>query len=351
MSKFSHKSDRRNVKIFENVPSSIVKTKQDRPADWVVSQDHLSPSFCISCVDEPCRSLTVGERSVVGIDSFSSDPGNSVCPVNAIEWDSVSEAPFIDAEACIGCGLCVSRCPVGAMTLKDQVASVSLPDGRASLSLCSIGPIETFGGRQRLQVDQLPAIDASYPIADDEEAVRITSLLSEQDESVQRLAVRSASVAAGFAVSLSRKGDVHTRMDGSYSTEDGAIGSLEVEFGSESLEAVRASLDDVAVLNSRYDLAPERQTPLVVCAELPRNRQGYWQVVSDINTVFGMKISTASVGSLLLLVWNGKRLSCEILEQLTPSFRSTSIRDQIESVLGRKVQIGVGAAGILEPEK
>ena len=41
-------------------------------------------------------------------------PAIRVCPVEALEQKGV-EAPTVDEEKCIECGLCVQRCPMGAL--------------------------------------------------------------------------------------------------------------------------------------------------------------------------------------------------------------------------------------------
>lgn len=351
MSTFEHRGTRKALRIFTEVPERVVKSARSEPAELVFSNGSSYTSSCIGCADEPCRILTNNERTIDGLNAFAGDTSSAVCPVKAITWDPGLEAPEIDPTACIGCGLCVSRCPVGAISIHDNVAMVATTVPTSGDSRLSTTPFSSGQVQQRKQVAIIPKYELQEPILDDAEVFRVTTALSKASDVIQKTAVRSVLVAAGCSVSLSRKGDVHTRMDGTYSTFDGVRGSLEVEFGLDSLEAVRASLDDVAVLNSRYHLPKSEQTPIVVCGELPRERQGYWQVVRDIYRVLDIKVRTATVGSLLLLVWNGKSLTTAILDELTPHFESTSIREHIEAALGRPVTIPQGLGGILEPEK
>lgn len=41
--------------------------------------------------------------------------GISVCPTNALTWDSEKESIVIDNEKCISCGQCEQACPIGAI--------------------------------------------------------------------------------------------------------------------------------------------------------------------------------------------------------------------------------------------
>ena len=98
---------------------------------------------------------------------------------------------------------------------------------------------------------------------------------------------------------------MYTRMDAIYSSPAGSFGAVEIEFGRDTLDASRGILDDIAVLNTRYGIHKHDNKALVICLQLPNARQGYWQVVRDVNIVEGIKIGTITVGALMFLLWNG----------------------------------------------
>jgi len=80
----------------------------------VVAMDHeeAMPVTCLQCEDAPCA---------------------AVCPVNAIEKQG-DEYLFVDENKCIGCGICVMACSVGAI-------SIDLVNGYASkCDLCGGDP-------------------------------------------------------------------------------------------------------------------------------------------------------------------------------------------------------------------
>jgi hypothetical protein len=139
-------------------------------------------------------------------------------------------------------------------------------------------------------------------------------------------------------------------MDAVYSSRDGAFGAVEVEFGRDTLDASRGILDDMAVLNTRYGIDKNQETPLVICLQLPNARQGYWQVVKDIHNVEKVKISTISIGALLLLLWNNAEL--DMAESpFYADYDRMEIRTKLEYILDGEINIPIKDLGVLEPVK
>ena len=64
----------------------IIKAKSD--------EDFFLPTTCYQCEDPPCQ---------------------AACPKNAISRDQQLNRIMIDHDQCVGCQMCVSACPFGAM--------------------------------------------------------------------------------------------------------------------------------------------------------------------------------------------------------------------------------------------
>lgn len=169
---------------------------------------------------------------------------------------------------------------------------------------------------------------------------------------IPNILVRNLIIALNHKCAISRTGDVYTRMDALYSSNLPPIckGVVEVEFGRDTLEASRGVLDDIAVMHSRNNLNKNENAALVVCLSFPNKRQGYFQVIKDINRVLGLKIQTISLGALLLLVWNGAQVNF-LSREFYVDFDNLSIRNITEFRLNRHVNLSEGKLGILEPEK
>ena len=150
---------------------------------------------------------------------------------------------------------------------------------------------------------------------------------------------------------MSRVGDVYTRMDAVYSTNNfGSFGVIEVEFGKDTLDASRGVLDDIAVLNARYGIPKEKNDAVVVCLQLPNARQGYWQVIKDVLTVEKLPISTITVGALLILMWNMKSFNLKE-HSYYADYDNMSIREALQDHIERQIALSDKTQGILEPQK
>lgn len=107
----------------------------------------------------------------------------------------------------------------------------------------------------------------------------------------------------GTDVYFPRKGDNSERFDALIDFND-YKSVIEVEIPStEILDAPRNLLDDYAVLKNRKKEDNEEIIPVVLCWDLPNKRTDYWNVVTDVNKILGIKIKTISILALALHYW------------------------------------------------
>lgn len=66
----------------------------------------------------------ISELALVGaLECFPGDPSLNVCPTRAIAWETRRMVVTVVAADCIGCGLCVARCPYGAISLANGMTA------------------------------------------------------------------------------------------------------------------------------------------------------------------------------------------------------------------------------------
>ena len=306
-------------------------------------------STCIGCTNTVCMNLSDREINCSRLNNFPHDKGANVCPVNAISWNPEIGKVEINNAMCFSCGLCASRCPLGAIYFNGSsfVVNTTMTEDYVELP-----PIEESFNKQSAQIEILSRATKTGALVNEDERIlfdiktKLESLKSQYHNTV----VRNLLIGLGCTSAMRRIGDVYTRMDAVYSFSNGNFGAVEVEFGRDTLDASRGILDDIAVLYSRYGIRKNENSPLVVCVQLPNERQGYWQVVKDIMRVEGIKINTISICGMMILLWNFKSLN-PADNSFYVDYDKMEIRSAIETILGRRLNLGFRALGVLEPVK
>jgi len=254
---------------------------------------------CLGCGSPRCMEKEESEFALDGaLNSFPGDPSLDVCPTRAIQWDLEQTAVTINEKDCIGCGLCVTRCPYGALSLLNGlVASVGISDPQHLVtgeSGTGLHPhVEKVGRIAELDVPAALSLPDNVLLLDDGRT---------------NLFVRNLLNEVGLTARTRRKGDSNLRMD--------AVGFsglrrpfvAEIEMGPGVLDSPRALLEDVAVLHSRYGYATEMIDPVSIILTFPNVRSEYYQVVRDIEKVLLLRCRTLTVGILIALLWNHRRL-------------------------------------------
>lgn len=232
------------------------------------------------------------------LDAFPGDPSRDVCPTRAIRWDGENATAFVVADDCIGCGLCVSRCPYGAISLGDGLTAIvetADPDG-----LAVAGPAKGEHPQVR-RSGQIATLDAPA-------ATNLPTAVAALDDTRTTLFVRNLLNEVGLNARTRRRGDTNMRIDAVGFSRSERPFVAEIETGAGVLESPRALLEDVAVLHSRYGYAVDGIDPVSVILSFPNVRSEYYQVIRDIEKVLGLRCRTITIGALVALLWNCAKL-------------------------------------------
>nr|WP_248306642.1 4Fe-4S binding protein [Clostridium perfringens] len=283
------------------------------------------------------------------VNNFSAEKDNRVCPVGALSWDNSNEIPKINQDKCIKCGICANECPVGAIYFKENKFWINTNINDEAYTEVSFD-LEGISAQKKV-IKDLKTLQRNGKLIDENDGIlKIIYEKTISSKVIPEKLVRNVLISLGCECSIRRIGDVYTRMDAIFKTSSDKFGTVEVEFGTDTLEASRGILDDIAVLESRYGINKSENNALVVCLSLPNIRQGYWQVVKDINNVVNVKVNTQTLGAMLIFLWNF--LKIDFIENgYYADYDNPSIRRYLERDLGRKINISNKFLGILEPMK
>lgn len=243
-------------------------------------------SFCLRCPDEPCVRFSVDE----------SGGGNaiSVCPTDAIHGARSAAGPTV-SDACVGCGLCAVRCPVGALHLMGTSIRVLAPD--ETLAQPAASDEDFARGRQN-----------STAIVDWSEGdwTQVITSLSSSGVSLGQDAfyplVAHLFTAAGHPAWRPARGDTSNRIDLILADETDSL-PAEVKSGSETaiinVKSVQQALENRVVLDQRtFFPADPASSSLVVGVAYPPARSDVAELVADIASAFGVNIGLVSLSDL-----------------------------------------------------
>ncbi|GAW87646.1 conserved hypothetical protein [Bathymodiolus platifrons methanotrophic gill symbiont] len=299
----------------------IVQYMDQEPSKLTLSDESTINSSCLNCYDLNC--LTLENNSIV-MDELSSSQTNILCPTEAIFLNESGEVE-INVQDCIGCGLCVVSCPVGAIYIgKEDVAIINRKNQSMEFS------DEPF---------QVKCIVKSSPAIQENEKklrkiIKLINELPDRTSVLNKLVCKSLQL-TGLDTNLTRQGDVNLRMDAvSIDINNNHI-LVEIEHTA-NLDSPRDILDDVAVFCSRYDIDKSKASGLIVLTELPNKRTEYWELITDIEKVVKVKIATLPLSSLLALTWSGSLLC---LTDFYLGNNNTSARNATYKLLLRSINI------------
>jgi Fe-S-cluster-containing hydrogenase component 2 len=338
-------------------PVSIEWNQDEKQSIIKFSDGGQALGSCIHCINPPCLEYTENELELEIFKEFPSDKTTEVCPTKAISWPQESDSPIIDSEACISCGICVSRCPVAAIYLDPDETTATLNDLPNRYFLLQNQEVSETTQKFLLEMFlQVP--ESGIFISEDDDILqrffdKFKSVVTEQKHSSQfsNHLVRNLMLEVGIKALMRRRGDTYLRMDIVFEQSGKKSGTCEVELGGEFLDTPRNLLDNVAVLVSRYKIGKDNIIPLVVTLSLPNRRSEYWQVIKDIKQVLDLQINSLTIGMLVLLVWNRIKISLDSQEVLYVDSDQYTLKDRFERILGRELNITEGYPGFIESQK
>jgi len=263
-------------------------------------------SACLGCPDQRCAHFSAVElgREVCVESSFTPDP--AVCATDAISRGD-DGVMVVDEKGCIGCGLCVVRCPVGAIHLdvETAVARIERPSAESyeqrflspeefethRTAIAGMTPLEVapFGDASRVYTQLMRAMPKVEGAA---------------GQRALRLLARNTFLLSGAAGRLKNVGDnssaAELLVDGG-----GHLLIVEVEPSTDVPDAVRRAIAGVAIAVARLGADPSGVSAAVVVTRLPNERVEYYRVAQDVNDRLGLPVYGLPLALLLLAIRSG----------------------------------------------
>ncbi|MFH1579756.1 MAG: 4Fe-4S binding protein [Thermoplasmatota archaeon] len=206
------------------------------------------------------------------------------------------------SEDCVGCGLCVLRCPFGAVFL-DQESGMAKTKTGQRIRLATSHEFSNYYASITLKKD--------FSSRDRDVFVRhVKNGLSGTDKSIFYPFVASLITSIGLPCAATRIGDTNDRTDAKIA---GPFGIVPIEIKSPTeveridIKSVEQALENKIVCSSRCSSkTPTKKnvTSLIVGFERPNLRSDVYELIDNIHDTFGINIGVLSISDLLHILWN-----------------------------------------------
>jgi Fe-S-cluster-containing hydrogenase component 2 len=271
-------------------PTALVLNGIDVPGTFVTGNGDEMASTCLRCPEQPCGRFAEGELPLTSLTS-------PVCPVDAISFDEAG-VPVMGTW-CVGCGLCVMRCPFGSLHLTGAVAAVGDTDLSRFIET-DAASLAAFAGGLEYR-NELSARESAATVR----LLAGNAQLLQQDAFYPLVA--RLLTAAGFPTVVTRQGDTSNRIDAITRLPNDTL-PIEIKSPTESMvvniKSVQQALENKVVLDAR-NIGPTDPTSstLVVAFEQAPPRSDVTELVDDVYATYGISVGLLDLGNLYELVW------------------------------------------------
>ena len=270
-----------------------ISAKMRRPIEntdkrLTIISDKASGSPCWRCSDSPCISLENSTSNLPDIEELGSIfLTTSSCPFEAISIGR-DGYPIVVQEKCIGCGLCLTNCPTGAINLDESTGTALV---NSSVIDNGIFDEKIFEFRkewsQEIRFEEPNENQINLLLSSAKE--RLLAGTPATNYLRSRLFVRNSLLSLGAKTALRTQG-ANSLLSELVAQEGDQTYLIEIETGDDTLDAFRRLVSAAARGIGGLGLEKERLVLILILPQLPNRRVDFYRLVRDARIYLNLRI-------------------------------------------------------------
>jgi len=258
--------------------------------------------ICINCNEKACYTYTENEIDTDILEGLPYNNDRRVCPSEAIELIR-GKGIEINQDLCIGCGICINRCPTAGIAMDDHglFAQVSYKE---SVIFETINTPDAKRQSASFKIfNDLPSERLITKITQDfaNNFVERFNKQSKKNRSLELILLRNFLIQLGILVKASATGNNDSRAD-LIARQDDYFLPIESELqGTDILGLPRRILENIAFLHTRHGIDKSQIQAIATFLLFPRKRSDIYEVIGDIKKITGFEIKILPLYTLYLL--------------------------------------------------
>ncbi len=289
-------------------------------------------SACWRCSDTPCQALGREQLVVPNLQEIGSILSkDSICPVDALQVGEDGDIQ-IDAASCIGCGLCLINCPVGAIYLESST-------GVAKVVVQSQIGQQSDSGIFELRKQWAKSLNYKMPTNDqiimqlDKIQKKLFEAKTPSTNLNVRLLVRNSFISLGAKTALRAQG-ANSLLSEIVGEEHGRVFLVEVETNDDTLDAFRRLISSAARAINSLEVDREKLHLVMVVPQLPNKRVDFYRLAKDARLFLGLRVIVLPISALVAAIILRRKNFYETFKDFTPEEGNESLSEVAEIAFG-----------------
>lgn len=255
---------------------------------------------CWKCTDSPCHTFPKNVLLLPSLQEIGSvETKPDVCPVDALKIDDNGDV-IIESNSCIGCGLCLTNCPVGAIYLETSsgVGKVNLqPENTGSFDNNILALRDEWAQSIKFAVPTSAQINKQLELV----RAKFFGVKSPKSHLNTRLLVRNSLISLGANTALRTQG-ANSLLSEVVAQEGGRTYLVEIETNDDTLDAFRRLVSSAARAINSLGVERSALSLVMIVPQLPNKRVDFYRLVKDARIYLGLRIIVIPFAALIAAV-------------------------------------------------